>query len=68
MADAGNFEKTGVMKRCFRCKVFKDASDFQRYARGRDGLRPYCRPCKRAIRHQKHTILQFGYEQRPAEL
>lgn len=49
MAKPRAVQKTGVMKPCHRCKAIKDASEFHRYARNKDGLQPYCRPCKRAI-------------------
>ena len=41
-------------KRCYRCGLVKDVGDFHRYARNRDGLQPYCRPCKRAIDNEHY--------------
>ena len=49
MAKVRAVAQTGVLKQCCRCKLIKDTSEFHRYARNRDGLQPYCRPCKRAI-------------------
>ena len=49
MAKVRFVAETGVFKRCRRCKVTKDTSEFHRYARNRDGLQPYCRHCKRDI-------------------
>ncbi|HYY94194.1 MAG TPA: hypothetical protein VE713_06715 [Pyrinomonadaceae bacterium] len=49
MSRAHVVAETGILKQCHRCKVVKDTSEFHRYARNRDGLQPYCRPCKQAI-------------------
>jgi hypothetical protein len=46
--------KTGVMKQCYRCKAIKDTSEFHIYSRSRDGLQPYCRPCKRTIDNEHY--------------
>ena len=46
--------KTGVMKQCCRCKDVKDTSEFHRYLRNKDGLQPYCRPCKRIIDNEHY--------------
>ena len=46
--------KTGIMKRCRRCKLVKDTSEFHRYVRNKDGLQPYCRPCKRGIDNEHY--------------
>lgn len=43
-----------MLKRCFRCRVFKDSSEFHRFSRNRDGLQPYCRPCKKAIDNEHY--------------
>lgn len=45
---------TSVVKQCCRCKLNKDTSEFHKYARNRDGLQPYCRPCKRAIDNEHY--------------
>ncbi|HEY6187222.1 MAG TPA: hypothetical protein VIW80_06080 [Pyrinomonadaceae bacterium] len=45
---------TGTMKQCYRCQLFKDTSDFHKCSRNRDGLQPYCRPCKRAIDNEHY--------------
>jgi hypothetical protein len=45
---------SGVTKRCHRCNEVKDTGEFHRYARGRDGLQPYCRPCKREIDNEHY--------------
>lgn len=49
MAGVSAITRTGVMKRCSRCNVSKDTSDFHKFARNSDGLQPYCRSCKKAI-------------------
>ena len=49
MAKARAVEETGILKRCCRCKVVKDASEFHRSAPRKDGLQKYCRACKRLI-------------------
>ena len=54
MTKARDVEKTEVLKQCHRCKVVKDASEFHRYARNRDGLQPYCCPCKRDIDNEHY--------------
>ncbi len=45
---------TGILKQCYRCKAFKDTSEFHKYSRSRDGLQPYCRPCKRTIDNEHY--------------
>src|SRR2546423_5878204 len=54
MAKARAVAQTGVMKQCCRCKSIKDTSEFHRFARNKDGLQPYCRPCKRAIDNEQY--------------
>jgi hypothetical protein len=54
IATARTAEASGVTKRCRRCEEVKDASEFHRYARNRDGLQPYCRPCKREIDNEHY--------------
>jgi hypothetical protein len=49
MAKVRAVVKTGITKQCCRCKLTKDTGEFHRFARNKDGLQPYCRPCKRAI-------------------
>lgn len=41
-------------KRCCRRGVVKDLAEFHRYARNKDGLQPYCRPCKRGIDNEHY--------------
>lgn len=40
-----------VMKTCYKCKGFKDASEFSKDGNRKDGLDPTCKACKSA--HQK---------------
>lgn len=47
--------QTGVSKPCCRCKLLKDTSEFHRSAARRDGLQPYCRPCKKGI-DKEHNL------------
>lgn len=47
--------KTGVSKRCCRCKLIKDTSEFHRSALRKDGLQAYCRDCKREI-DKEHNL------------
>ena len=54
MAEVRCVAKTGAFKRCYRCKVSKDTSEFHRYTRNRDGLQPYCRSCKRDIDNEHY--------------
>ncbi len=42
------------MKQGFRCKAVNHTSEFHKYARNKDGLQPYCRPCKRAIDNEHY--------------
>lgn len=43
-----------MTKRCYRCRVVKDASEFHQFTRNKDGLQPYCRQCKKAIDADLH--------------
>jgi len=45
---------SGASKQCYRCKAVKDTSEFHLYSRNRDGLQPYCRPCKRLIDNEQY--------------
>lgn len=54
MAKVGMVAPTGVPKQCCRCKSIKDTSEFHRFSRNKDGLQPYCRPCKRAIDNEHY--------------
>lgn len=54
MAKPHALTPTGLTKQCCRCKLVKDTSEFHRYARNKDGLQPYCRPCKRAIDNEHY--------------
>ena len=47
-------QETGLVKQCYRCKIIKDTSEFHRFARNKDGIQPYCRPCKRAIDNEHY--------------
>lgn len=70
MAKVRAVAQTGVMKQCCRCKLIKDTSEFHRYARNRDGLQPYCRPCKRAIdneHYQKNPRRNYGRNKAKAQ-
>jgi hypothetical protein len=49
MAKVRAVAKTGVTKRCCRCKAVKDTSEFHRTALRKDGLQAYCRDCKKVI-------------------
>ena len=40
---------TGLMKRCCRCKITKDTSEFHRSAARKDGVQSCCRACKKLI-------------------
>jgi len=55
MAKVRAVVETGVMKRCCRCNVLKDTSQFHRSAPRRDGLQSYCRDCKREI-DREHNV------------
>lgn len=54
MAKVRIVPKTGLVKQCYRCKIIKDTSEFHRYARNKDGLQSYCRPCKRVIDNEHY--------------
>lgn len=32
-------------KQCTKCQVYKNTSDFHKYAKAQDGLKPWCKPC-----------------------
>lgn len=40
---------TGVSKRCRRCRLLKDTSEFHRSASRKGGRQSYCRACKKEI-------------------
>lgn len=42
-------------KMCGRCKTEKDVSEFNRRARSRDGLQPFCRDCDRRTSSSNRT-------------
>ena len=54
MAEVEKVSNGQGTKRCYRCGVAKDVSEFHRYARNKDGLQPYCRPCKREIDNEHY--------------
>ena len=63
MAKARVVQKTGLKKQCYRCKVFKDTSEFHKYSRNRDGLQLYCRDCKHRIdneHYQRNPRRNYG--------
>jgi hypothetical protein len=41
------------MKRCSKCKIEKDSSDFNKKTRNKDGLQAQCKECLKEI-HKKH--------------
>jgi len=49
MAKMDAVTQTGVLKRCHRCGVSKDTSEFHKFARNADGRQPNCRACKKEI-------------------
>ncbi|HWS53295.1 MAG TPA: hypothetical protein VN228_04185 [Pyrinomonadaceae bacterium] len=49
MAKVRIVAKTGVSKRCCRCHLVKDTSEFHRSAPRRGGVQSYCRSCKKVI-------------------
>ena len=68
MTTAQTAGQTGLLKQCFRCKLTKDTSEFHRFARNRDGLQPYCRPCKREIdREHYRRYPRRNYERNKAK-
>jgi hypothetical protein len=55
-------------KQCFRCRRFKDRSEFHKFARNLDGLQPYCRDCKREIDNEHYrTHPRRNYERNKAK-
>ena len=40
------------MKRCSKCKKYKDESDFGKQSRHKDGLSYWCKDCKREYAHK----------------
>jgi hypothetical protein len=54
MAEVEEVSNGWGAKRCYRCGVVKGVGEFHRYARNRDGLQPYCRPCKREIGNEHY--------------
>lgn len=49
MAKSRAVVRTGVSKRCSRCRLRKDASEFHRSAARKGGRQSYCRSCKKSI-------------------
>jgi hypothetical protein len=47
--------QTGVSKRCCRCKLLKDTSEFHRSAIRKGGRQSYCRSCKKEI-DKEHNL------------
>lgn len=43
-------------KQCKRCNEWKPTSDFHKWARSKDGLNDWCRPCRKA--HDAATVIQ----------
>ena len=59
--------KTGVTKRCCRCKTLKDTSEFHRTVARKDGLQAYCRGCKKLIdKEHNERNPRRNYEHRRA--
>jgi hypothetical protein len=54
MSNSGESLRGKGTKRCCRCEVVKEVGDFHRFARNKDGLQPYCHPCKRAIDNEHY--------------
>ena len=54
MAEGEEVSNGQGAKRCCRCGVVKGIDEFHRYARNKDGLQPYCRPCKREIDNEHY--------------
>jgi len=42
------------MKRCSKCKKWKDESKFGKYRYGKDGLRYWCKDCVRAYMRERY--------------
>jgi hypothetical protein len=49
MTEVRDVAKTGVVKRCCRCKVTKDTSEFHHSVLRKDGRQSYCRARKKLI-------------------
>lgn len=49
MAKTRVVAESGVEKKCCRCKLIKDTSEFHRSVLRKDGLQLYCRSCKKQI-------------------
>jgi len=41
-----------MVKKCVKCKKFKDLSKYGKYAAGKDGLNSTCKPCRADIQRQ----------------
>jgi hypothetical protein len=58
----------GATKQCYRCQAIKGLSEFHKFSRNKDGLQPYCRPCKRAIDNEHYrTHPRRNYERNKAK-
>ena len=67
MAKVRAVAKTGVAKRCCRCKALKDTGEFHRTAARKDGLQAYCRDCKKLIdKEHNERNPRRNYEHRRA--
>jgi len=57
------------MKRCNKCKKWKDESKFHEDRKSEDGLQPWCKECRRQYdrkyykRHKKTTRRNYSYEE-----
>lgn len=63
MTKARVVAKTGVSKRCGRCKFLKDTSEFHRSVARKGGVQSSCRSCKRAIdreHNQRNPRRNYG--------
>jgi hypothetical protein len=47
-----------MTKRCPRCGETKSAAEFHKSRARRDGLQPYCRPCRALIDHARYLRLR----------
>lgn len=49
-------------KKCFKCGVCKDASDFARHSKTKDGLQRQCRECQKAYRRSHYLKNKDKYK------
>jgi len=46
------------MKLCSKCKESKESSNFNKQARAKDGLFPYCKSCCKIINQNRYKALE----------